>query len=184
MKLVKPSLEFLPSYKAALERGWSPGETRPATAQEELERIAQDADAFVALLDDPEAKGPPITLADNSKVNRIPGFKRWMWDGEFCGDIGLRWQYGTVALPEYCLGHIGYGVVPWKQRQGYAKQALAQILVEAKTVTSLPHVDITTSFDNEASQKVILANGGQFIAHFTKPASHGGTPGHLYRIKL
>ena len=28
IEIVKPALEHLPSYKAALERGWSPGDVR------------------------------------------------------------------------------------------------------------------------------------------------------------
>ena len=70
----------------------------------------------MALLDDREAKRGPVTLPDGSQVPRLPGYRRWMWDGEFCGSIGFRWQPGTSALPPYVLGHIGYSVVPWKQR--------------------------------------------------------------------
>ena len=70
----------------------------------------------MARADDREAKGGPITLPDGTQVARLPGFVRWMWDGEFCGQIGFRWQFGTEALPPHCLGHIGYAVVPWKRR--------------------------------------------------------------------
>src|SRR5260370_1107296 len=83
-------------------------------------RIAADGDAFLASLVDKEAAGDPITLPDGMTVPRLPGYRRWLWDGEFCGSIGLRWQRGTEALPPYCLGHIGYAVVPWKQGRGYA----------------------------------------------------------------
>jgi predicted acetyltransferase len=110
-------------------------------------------------MEDREAKGPPVTLPDGSTAKRVPGFKRWMWDGEFCGSIGLRWQPGTTALPPHCLGHIGYAVVPWKQGRGYAKSALSLILREAREV-GLPYVEITTDPDNIASQRVITANGG------------------------
>ena len=55
-----------------------------------------------------------------------------MWDGEFCGSIGFRWQPGTSTLPPYVLGHIGYAVVPWKRGRGYATQALALLLPEAR----------------------------------------------------
>ena len=41
MKLVWPSQEYLPSYVAALERGWSPDNLRgQAAVREELDRIA------------------------------------------------------------------------------------------------------------------------------------------------
>ena len=103
MTLVWPSREYLPGYVAALERGWSPDNVRGvAAAQEELARIAVNADAFLASLIDREAAGGPITLPDGTTVPRLPGYRRWLWDGEFCGSIGLRWQPGTEALPPYC----------------------------------------------------------------------------------
>jgi predicted acetyltransferase len=132
-------------------------------------------------MEDREAKGPPVTLPDGSTAARLPGFKRWLWDGEFCGSIGLRWQPGTTALPPHCLGHIGYAVVPWKQRLGYAKSALRLILPEAKAV-GLPYVEITTDPDNIASQRVIEANGGTLVEHFIKPQQFGCKPGLRFRI--
>lgn len=183
MQLVRPSESHLPSYIAALERGWSADNLRPAAAEEELARIRADAPAFLAGMDDREASGPPITLPDGSVAHRIPGFRRWLWDGEFCGSIGLRWQKGTTALPPYCLGHIGYAVVPWKQRLGYATAALAQMLPEARSV-GLPFVEITTDPDNLPSQRVILANGGVLVEHFTKPPQFGNRPGLRFRIAL
>ena len=63
---------------------------------------------------------------------RLPGFSHWMWDGEFCGGIGFRWQPGTKVLPPHCLGHIGYAVVPWKKRRGHATRALAAMLPLAR----------------------------------------------------
>ncbi|MCG3190012.1 MAG: hypothetical protein LKCHEGNO_02578 [Burkholderiaceae bacterium] len=184
MQLVRPTEAHLASYRAALERGWSADNLRGAVAAaEELERIAADAPAFIASLEDREARGEPITLPDGSKVPRLPGFRRWMWDGEFCGSIGLRWQPGTAALPPHCLGHIGYAVVPWKQGLGHAKSALAQMLSHARAL-GLSYVEITTEPHNAASQRVIVANGGVFVEPFTAPASLGSKPGLRYRIVL
>ncbi len=183
MQLVRPSELHLPSYVAALERGWSADNMRAEAAQEELARVRSDAQAFIASMEDREAKGPPVTLPDGSVVNRLPGFRRWLWDGEFCGSIGFRWQEGTTALPPHCLGHIGYAVVPWKQRLGYAKAALAQLLLEARSV-GLPFVEITTDPENQASQRVILANGGVLVERFTKPPQFGSKPGLRFRISL
>src|SRR5437762_10111878 len=169
MQLVRPGPEHLASDVAALARGWSPDNERGLDAtREELSRIRADAAAFLASMEDRKGKGPPTTLPDGSTAKRLPGLRRWLWDGEFCGSIGLRWQPGTTELPPYCLGHIGYAVVPWKQRLGYAKSALRLILPEARVI-GLPYVEITTDPDNIPSQRVIEANGGIFVEHFIKP---------------
>lgn len=184
MELVRPGSEHLGSYVAALERGWSADNVRgAAAAQEELAAIAEDAAAFLAAMEDREANGLPVTLPDGSTVARLPGFRRWLWDGEFCGSIGLRWQHGTAELPPHCLGHIGYAVVPWKQHRGYATEALRAMLIEAGSI-GLPYVEVTTDPENIASQRVIEANGGALLERFTKPASFGGKPGLRYRIAL
>ncbi|WIM13802.1 GNAT family N-acetyltransferase [Enhydrobacter sp.] len=182
MDLVVPALAHLDAYADALRRGWSADNIRlEAAAREELERIAADPQAFVASLDDREAKGGPITLPDGSKVARLPGFRRWMWDGAFCGSIGLRWQPGTGALPSYVLGHIGYAVVPWKRRRGYATRALALMLEEARR-EGLPYVELTTDPDNQPSQKVILSNGGILVERFRSPTC--GKEELRFRISL
>ena len=184
MQLVRPTKVHLASYVAALERGWSADNERGiVAAQEELAKIESDAEAFIASLEDREAKGALVKLPDGSMVARIPGFRRWLWDGEFAGSIGFRWQPGTTALPPHCLGHIGYAVVPWKQGKGYAKRALKLLLPEA-VAEGLPFVEITTDPENIASQRVILANGGILVEHFTKPPQFGSKPGLRYRIAL
>jgi predicted acetyltransferase len=183
MHLVWPSIEYLPSYVRALEQGWSPDNLRPEEGHEELDRIALDAERFLAEQVDREAKGPPVRLPDGSTVARLPGYHKWMWDGEFCGSIGFRWQPGTTALPPYCLGHIGYSVVPWKRGKGYATQALELLIPEARQ-EGLAYVELTTDADNIASRRVIEANGGTLVERFNKPAGYGGAPSLRFRIFL
>src|SRR5437762_4105252 len=63
MQLVRPGPEHLASYVAALERGWSADDERAVeAAREELSRIHADAAAFLASMEDREAKGPPVTI--------------------------------------------------------------------------------------------------------------------------
>ena len=184
MNLIVPSLACLDAYADALKRGWSPDNVREeATAREHLERIAEDRVAFVASLDDREAKGGSVILPDGSAVPRLPGYLRWMWDGDFCGSIGFRWQRGTSALPPHVLGHIGYAVVPWKRCRGYATRALALMLVEARR-EGLAYVELTTDPDNKASQKVIATNGGRLVERFRATDAYGGKEELRFRIEL
>ena len=181
--IVVPARAMLPSYVEALRRGWSPRNDLPGECARQLARIEADAEAFLAAHIDPEAKGAPVTLPDGSSVKRLPGITLWISDGEFCGAIGLRWQPGTEELPPHVLGHIGYGVVPWKRNRGYATAALGLMLGHARE-RGLAHVELTCDPENHASRRVIEANGGKFVERFTKSHQYGGTPGVRYRIAL
>ena len=183
MELVWPAAQYLPEYVRALEQNWSPDNLRPQAGSDELARIAQDPARFLSEQVDREAKGPPIVLPDGSTFPRLPGYTQWMWDGEFCGSIGFRWQPGTTELPPYCLGHIGYSVVPWKRQRGYATRAL-QLLLPLARAEGLAYVELTTDADNIASQRVIEANGGEVIERFHKLAAYGGAESLRFRILL
>lgn len=184
MELVWPSTEHLASYVSALQSGWSADHLRGAVAAaEELATIQSDPAAFLSGMVDREAQGGPVKLPDGSVVKRIPGVRRWLWDGEFCGVISFRWQLGTEELPPHCLGHVGYAVVPGKRRRGYATRALAQTLPLAR-LEGLRYIEVTTDPENIASQRVIEANGGILHERFTKPPQFGGKPGLRYRIQL
>ncbi len=184
VELLWPSRAYLPGYLDALNRGWSPDNVHGDRARlEELEKIAQDGDAFLASLVDREARGTPILLPDGTRVPRLPGYRRWLWDGEFCGTIGFRWQPGTDALPPHVLGHIGYNVVPWKRNRGYATDALRLLLPDARA-EGLQYVELTTEPHNAASQRVIEKNGGVLVEEFTAPAAYGHKRALRYRIRL
>ncbi len=180
--LERPTHGKLARYVAALQAGWSPDNLRGRiAAEEQLTAIAKDPDAFLSGSDDPEGRGPPIKAPNGELMRRLPSISRWVWDGDFCGSIGFRWQPGTADLPPHVLGHIGYAIVPWKRGKGVATRALGLILPEAWRL-GLPHVDLTTDPANLASQKVILANGGTLVARFTKTPAYGGAEGLRFRI--
>ena len=185
-RLRKPEAALLPAYVAALERGWSPDNLRAETSRDELLAIRQDPDSFVAALDDPDAQGGPVVLPDGSHVLRLPGFRRWMWDEDFCGHIGFRWRRGSSELPPHCLGHIGYSVPQWRRGHGYATRGLALMLDEIRAIgdPGLSYVELTTDPDNGPSQSVIRANGGVFVERFAAAAAYDHKPELRFRIAL
>jgi len=184
-RLVQPSAETLPGHVDALQRGWSPDNVRgAAAAQESLERIAADADAYLALTDNPQGGGPPVTLADGSQVQRLPSLTRWIWDDEgFVGAINLRWAAGHSPLPPHVLGHVGYSIAPWKRRRGHATRALGLLLPQAQAV-GMSRIELTTDLDNAPSQRVILANGGVLLGEFDKGPVYGHKRGLRFVIEL
>ena len=93
------------------------------------------------------------------------------------------WQPGTTELPPHVLGHIGYSVVPWKRNRGYATRALSLLLADVRN-EGLDYVELTTDPTHVPSQRVILANGGQLVEHFQKPAAYGGAESLRFRILL
>lgn len=182
--LIRPTLEEIPAYVSALEQGWSPDNIRSVeTAAEHLDLIRINPEAFLDSLHDPDAKAGPIQLPDGSSVARLPGFVRWIWDGDFCGSIGFRWQRGISKLPEYVLGHIGFSVVPWKRGIGRARQGLALLLPEARKA-GLSYVELTADPSNIASHKVIQACGGKAVERFRKSAAYGNLEAIRFRIDL
>ena len=183
MELRWPSENELDSYVDALERGWSPNTMDDGAGRIELDAIRRDRRTFPSSLVDLDASGPTIRLSDGTIAFRIPGYRKWMWDGEFCGSIGLRWQPGTEELPPHVLGHVGYSVVPWKRRRGYATSALRVILADA-AAEGLRWIEVTTDVDNVASQGVIEAAGGVSVERFAYPPAYGRGEGLRYRIDV
>lgn len=184
LELKPPSLELLPGFVEALRRGWSRDNVGlEKTIASDLRRIDEDAAAFVASLDDVEARGAPIELPDGTMARRLPGYNRWLWDGDFCGSIGFRWEPGTSLLPEHVFGHVGYAVVPWKRGRGCASEAVRQLLPECRA-QGLTYVELTTDPDNIPSQRVIRNNGGALVEAFEMPKAYGEGQKLRYRIAL
>lgn len=155
LRLLPPGIDRLGQYAAALTAGWSPDTSHDVSALQ-LEALRQNPHAF---LFDLTRQDGTIVQASGRRVRRLPGRVYWLDDGEFCGIINLRYMPDTDALPDYVSGHVGYAVVPWKRRRGYATRSLALILPVAREV-GLRRIEITCDHDNEPSRRVIEKNGG------------------------
>jgi predicted acetyltransferase len=140
--LVRPTVAVRESFLAGeredcLDRGLSAGWLRPAT---------QDFEAYVA---------------EQRKVRvrwQVPSTVFWYVSGpHYLGSLVIRHRL-TPELAE-AGGHVGYHIVPAWRRQGHATRMLADGLVECRRL-GLSQVLVTCDIDNEASRRVILANGG------------------------
>lgn len=176
LRLVAPSRDRLAQYSAALAAGWSPDTTHDVS-RTHLAALRRDPGSFLAEL---TRQDGTVVTASGRAVPRLPSRVHWLDDGEFCGVINLRFVAGSDALPDYVSGHIGYAVVPWKRRRGYATRALGLLLPIAREV-GLKRIEVTCDEDNEASRRVIIKNGGGLIG--SRPAP-GGTTKLVFRIDL
>ena len=156
MYLATPCHELVPSYRAALERGWSPN-TLVNKSKEALAHLQENEAEH--LLTHNGTPTWPMKLDDGTEVPHLPVIGRWIWDGEFCGIMRLRYQPGQQDVPPYILGNIGYSVVPWKENQGYATRALRLMMAEAR-MRKLRRLVIVCQPEKAASRRVIEKCGG------------------------
>ena len=81
-------------------------------------------------------------------------------DNKIVGIIDLRHHINHPILSVWG-GHMGYTVRPSERRKGYAKEMLRQNLQNCRN-RGLDKVLIVCDVDNIASEKTIVANGGEF----------------------
>lgn len=118
-------------------RGLSAGWLGPAT---------EDFDGYVA-----EQRGVRVRW-------QVPSTVFWYVCGEhYLGSLVVRHRL-TPDLAE-AGGHVGYHIVPAWRRQGHATRMLRAGLAECRRL-GLRRVLLTCDIENEASRRVILANGG------------------------
>ena len=90
---------------------------------------------------------------------RVPETTFFLYVDDMPVGMGSIRHFLTDALREVG-GHIGYCISPKYRGNGYGKEILKRLIIEAKKI-GIKDILITTNLDNYASQKVIIANGGK-----------------------
>ena len=87
-------------------------------------------------------------------------------DSKIVGMIQVR-HYFNEYLEKYA-GHIGYSIRPTERRKGYGTEMLKMALPFCSSI-GLDEVLITCNDDNIGSEKVMLANGGEYESTVFEP---------------
>lgn len=97
-------------------------------------------------------------LARDLPADRVPAaFLVAQVGPDVVGRVSIRFELNDYLRREG--GHIGYGVRPGFRKRGYATEILRQALVVVRA-EGVDRVLVTCDDDNEASARVIQANGG------------------------
>ena len=166
-ELVAPSLRHGRSYVAALREGFRRG------AQDRMSerRISQIEADFASYIEAITGQTGSIRLLTGEIVPKVPFSVFWLVEGdEFIGEASIRHELNAHLLKEG--GHVGYGIRPSRQRQGYGRLILALALAECRRL-GLDRVLLTCDDRNLASARIIEANGGRLENVVADPAGRG-----------
>jgi len=171
MELVLPSVKYRDSYLAAAKEFTQEDSVRykdiygPA-ATEDFGRFVEKRKAMM------EGKELP--------TGWVPVSDYWLIDnGEYIGRVSVRHLLNDNLLN--IGGHIGYDIRPSQRHKGYGKKILELALPKAKELDII-RVLVTCDETNEASRKIIEANGGVF--EDKRPNPEGGPEKLRYWIQL
>ena len=152
--LVLASPAYARSYVEALREGFRRGD-QAARKPGEIDGIEADFDEFVAGM---TKQTGDVTLPNGEVIPKVPFDVFWLVDGEtFIGEAGLRY-----ALNDWLLqigGHVGYGIRPMFQRQGYGTLIL-KLALDVLRDRGIGKALVTCYDHNIGSAKIIEANGG------------------------
>jgi predicted acetyltransferase len=166
-ELVRPSRRHARSYVAALREGFRRG-AHEVLSERRIAQIENDFAAYVAAITDQSGR---VRLPTGDIVPKVPFSVLWLVEGDaFIGEASIRHELNAYLLQEG--GHVGYGIRPARQRQGYGKLILALALEECRRL-GLERVLITCLQDNLASARIIEANGGKLDNIIKDPAGRG-----------
>lgn len=174
--LVLASPVYAKSYVEALREGFRRGDNPPKKPGE-IDRIEANFDDFFAEL---TKKTGDIILPNGTLIPRVPSDIYWLVDGEtFIGESGVRYKLNDWLLQ--IGGHVGYGIRPAFQRQGYGKQIL-KLALDVLSDHGIKRALVTCYDRNVGSANIIEANGGVLENLIDDP--RGGGKSRRYWIDL
>lgn len=174
--LVLASPAYERDYVQALREGFRRGD-QAAMKPGAIDRIEADFDGFLAEL---TRQTGDILLPGGKLIPRVPQDMCWLVEGErFIGETGIRYRLNDWLIQ--IGGHVGYGIRPKFQRQGYGKLILKLALRRLKAA-GIERALVTCYDHNIASAKVIEANGGLLENVIDDP--RGGGRSRRYWIDL
>ena len=166
-ELVAPSLRHARSYVAALREGFRRG-AQDRVSERRIRQIGADFASYIDAITDQTGS---IRLPTGEIVPKVPFSVFWLVEGdEFIGEASIRHELNAHLLTEG--GHVGYGIRPSRQRQGYGRLILALALAECRRL-GLDRVLLTCDDRNLASARIIEANGGRLENIVADPAGRG-----------
>ncbi len=171
IRLDFPSLAVFPSYVEALREGYYRG-SDSVTPEEKIKTYENNPKAHI-LSENEDKTGQFFTAPTGETFPCVPYEKLWLTcEDVFIGSVSLR-----LELNEFCrnvAGHVGYGIRPHYQGQGYGTLALRLTRVRAKQ-NGMEKLLLTCSPDNTASEKIIVKNGGVYKDTLPDPYGYGLT---------
>ena len=174
--LVLASTVYANSYVEALREGFRRGDGA-AKKPGEIDKIAADFEAFHT---ERTQKVGDVVLPDGTVIPRVPSDIYFLVDGEtFIGEAGVRYQLSDWLIQ--IGGHVGYGIRPSFQRQGFGKLIL-KLSLDVLRERGIDRALVTCYDHNIASAKIIEANGGVMENIIDDP--RGGGQSRRYWIDL
>jgi predicted acetyltransferase len=150
-ELVLPDSRYRESYLAALEEFHSEGRN----LEWDLAQLRHDFSVLLQRLDK-NSRGlelPP---------GHVPSTQYWLVEGdEYLGRANIRHHLSPDL--EILGGNIGYEIRPSARGKGYGHQVFREALRIARTEFGIDLALVTCDATNEASKRIIRAEGGVLI---------------------